>query len=95
MKGYLLFAFVLLLMPIAFLPYPTAVVARHWFEGKDQVIPAMLLYGGTMALIAVMFTLLLSCLLWTFHRAPVTPTAGMASRIADIAAWSRMDPAMS
>ena len=42
-------------MPIAFLPYPTAVVARQWFEGKDQVVPAMLLYGGTMALVAVLF----------------------------------------
>ena len=51
-----LFVNVLLLMPIAFLPYPTAVVARHWFEGKDQVVPAMLLYGGTMALIAVFFS---------------------------------------
>jgi uncharacterized membrane protein len=53
-----LFVNVLLLMPIAFLPYPTAVVARHWFEGKDQVVPAMLLYGGTMALIAIVFGLL-------------------------------------
>jgi uncharacterized membrane protein len=50
-----LFVNVLLLMPIAFLPYPTAVVARQWFEGKDQVLPAMLLYGGTMALVAVLF----------------------------------------
>jgi len=50
-----LFVNVLLLMPIAFLPYPTAVVARQWFEGKDQVVPAMLLYGGTMALVAVLF----------------------------------------
>ncbi|TME35155.1 MAG: DUF1211 domain-containing protein [Chloroflexi bacterium] len=36
-----LFVNVLLLMPVAFLPYPTAVVARQWFEGKDQVVPAM------------------------------------------------------
>jgi len=50
-----LFVNVLLLMPVAFLPYPTAVVARQWFEGKDQVVPAMVLYGGTMALVAVMF----------------------------------------
>jgi uncharacterized membrane protein len=50
-----LFVNILLLMPIAFLPYPTAVVARQWFEGKDQVVPAMLLYGGTMALVAIMF----------------------------------------
>ncbi len=50
-----LFVNLLLLMPIAFLPYPTAVVARQWFEGRDQVVPAMLLYGGTMALIAVFF----------------------------------------
>ena len=50
-----LFVNILLLMPIAFLPYPTAVVARHWFEGKDQVVPAMLLYGGTIALVAIMF----------------------------------------
>ena len=49
-----LFVNVLLLMPIAFLPYPTAVVARQWFA-DDQVIPAMLLYGGTMALVAVLF----------------------------------------
>jgi len=50
-----LFANILLLLPIAFLPYPTAVVARQWFEGKDQVVPAMLLYGGTMALVAISF----------------------------------------
>ena len=49
-----LFVNVLLLMPIAFLPYPTAVVARQWFA-NEQVVPAMLLYGGTMALVAVLF----------------------------------------
>jgi uncharacterized membrane protein len=51
-----LFVNILLLMPIAFLPYPTALVARQWFAGQEQVVPAMLLYGGTMALIAIFFS---------------------------------------
>ena len=67
-----LFVNVLLLMPIAFLPYPTAVVARHWFEGKDQVVPAMLLYGGTMALIAVFFSVVW---LYAASRGLVPPDA--------------------
>jgi uncharacterized membrane protein len=50
-----LFVNILLLMPIAFLPYPTALVARQWFRG-EEVVPAMLLYGGTMALISLFFS---------------------------------------
>ena len=50
-----LFVNVLLLMPIAFLPYPTAVLARH-FDAAGR-LPAALLYGGTMALIAIGFSL--------------------------------------
>ena len=67
-----LFANILLLMPIAFLPYPTAVVARQWFEGKDQVVPAMLLYGGTMALIAIFFR---SVWLYASSRGLLAPEA--------------------
>jgi len=52
-----LFVNVLLLMPIAFLPYPTAVMAQH-FAATPDGFAATMLYAGTMALISVFFSVL-------------------------------------
>jgi uncharacterized membrane protein len=51
-----LFVNILLLMPIAFLPYPTAVFAQH-FDKTDR-FAATMLYAGTMALITIFFSVL-------------------------------------
>ncbi|MGH2463794.1 MAG: TMEM175 family protein [Candidatus Limnocylindria bacterium] len=48
---------VVFLMFIAFLPYPTDVLAERLGSGVDEVA-ATLLYGGTMVAIAVMYTLI-------------------------------------
>jgi TMEM175 potassium channel family protein len=48
---------VLFLMGVAFLPYPTAVIAGHIQEPEGRTI-ATLLYGATMVYIAVMFNVL-------------------------------------
>jgi uncharacterized membrane protein len=47
----------LLLMSIAFLPFPTAVLAEH-LKDADARLTAALLYGGTQTVIAVFFNLL-------------------------------------
>jgi uncharacterized membrane protein len=51
-----LFVNILLLMPIAFLPYPTAVFAQH-FDKPDR-FAATMLYAGTMSLITIFFSVL-------------------------------------
>ena len=52
-----LFLNVLFLLPVAFIPYPTAVVAQHILESGDGTV-AVLLYGATSTLVAVMFNVL-------------------------------------
>ena len=54
----LLLANTLLLAVIAFLPFPTGVLAEHWNDS-----PALLLYGGTLTLIAVFYNLV-----WHYAR---------------------------
>jgi uncharacterized membrane protein len=48
---------VLFLLPVAFIPYPTALVAQH-FQEPDARTAAVLLYGLVSILIAVMFNVL-------------------------------------
>jgi uncharacterized membrane protein len=48
---------VLFLMVVAFVPFPTAVVAEHIRESAART-PAAVLYGATMFLLAVMFNVL-------------------------------------
>jgi uncharacterized membrane protein len=52
-----LFVNILLLMPIAFLPYPTAVFAQHFNDAGGR-FAATMLYAGTMALISVLYGVL-------------------------------------
>ncbi len=52
---------VLFLLVVGFLPYPTAVVAEH-LQSPDQAV-ALLLYGGTMVLVALMFNAM-----WEYAR---------------------------
>jgi len=48
---------VLFLLPVAFVPYPTALVAQHFQEPEGRTV-AVLLYGLTSVVIAVMFNVL-------------------------------------
>lgn len=54
-----LFLNVLFLLPVAFIPYPTAVVAQHIQEPESRTV-AVLLYGGVSTVVAVMFNVLWS-----------------------------------
>lgn len=51
-----LFLNVLFLLPVAFIPYPTAVVAQHIQESGGTI--AVLLYGAVSTAVAVMFNVL-------------------------------------
>jgi uncharacterized membrane protein len=50
---------VLFLMPVAFVPYPTALVAQHIQEPDSRTV-AVLLYGAVSVVIALMFNVLWS-----------------------------------
>jgi uncharacterized membrane protein len=52
-----LFLNVLFLLPVAFVPYPTALVADHILEPQGQTT-AVLVYGAVSVLIALMFNVL-------------------------------------
>ncbi len=52
-----LFLNVLFLLPVAFIPYPTAVVAQHILEPDSRTL-AVLLYGAVSTAVAVMFNVL-------------------------------------
>lgn len=52
-----LFLNVLFLLPVAFIPYPTAVVAQHILEPDSRTV-AVLLYGAVSTVVAVMFNVL-------------------------------------
>jgi uncharacterized membrane protein len=45
----------ILLMLIAFLPFPTAVLAEYMKDGGDELFAATMLYGGIFTLIAVVY----------------------------------------
>jgi uncharacterized membrane protein len=47
----------LLLMCIAFIPFPTAVLADHMRDGGDNALAATLAYGGTFTVTALFFNL--------------------------------------
>ncbi len=52
-----LFLNVLFLLPVAFIPYPTAVVAQHILEPEGRTV-AVLLYGAVSTVVALMFNVL-------------------------------------
>jgi uncharacterized membrane protein len=52
-----LFLNVLFLLPVAFIPYPTAVVAQHILEPGGRTV-AVLLYGAVSTFVATMFNVL-------------------------------------
>lgn len=54
---YLLVFNLLLLMSISFMPFPTAVLAQYMRQG-DHRTPAVMFYGGTFTVIAVLFNAL-------------------------------------
>lgn len=52
-----LFLNVLFLLPVAFIPFPTAVVAQHIQEPEAGTV-AVLVYGATSTFVAIMFNVL-------------------------------------
>jgi len=54
----LLFVNTLLLMFMAFIPFPTALLAEYGLGSADERMAAAVLYSGTLAVTAVFFTLL-------------------------------------
>ena len=54
----LLFVNTLLLMFMAFIPFPTALLAEYGLGSEDERTAAAVLYSGTLAVTAVFFTLL-------------------------------------
>ena len=68
-----LFLNVLFLLPVAFIPYPTAVVAQHILEPDSRTV-AVLLYGAVSTVVAVMFNVLWS---YAFSRNLIAGTPGV------------------
>src|SRR4051812_27561157 len=75
-----LFLNVLFLLPVAFVPYPTALVATHIQEPQGRTT-AVLVYGAVSVLIALMFNVLWA---YAFRRGLVVPgqAADRASAVA-------------
>jgi TMEM175 potassium channel family protein len=69
--GTLLLLNLLLLMCVAFIPFPTAVVADNLQEGGSDASTAMALYGGVMLLTALSFVALYS---WITHDERIAGT---------------------
>jgi TMEM175 potassium channel family protein len=67
-----LFLNVLFLLPVAFVPYPTALVAGHIQEPQGRTT-AVLVYGAVSVVIAVMFNVLWA---YAFRRGLVVPGTG-------------------
>jgi uncharacterized membrane protein len=67
-----LFLNVLFLLPVAFVPYPTALVAGHILEEGARTT-AVLVYGGVSVVIAVMFNVLWA---YAFRNGLVAMSAG-------------------
>ena len=67
-----LFLNVLFLLPVAFVPYPTALVAQHILD-PDGRTTAVLIYGAVSVVIALMFNVL-----WwyAYRRGLIAGTAG-------------------
>jgi uncharacterized membrane protein len=78
---------VLFLLPIAFIPYPTAVVAQHIQEPGARTV-AVLFYGATSVLIAIMFNVL-----WTYASSHDLVRAGpMRDQMSETARGFRLGP---
>jgi uncharacterized membrane protein len=75
-----LFLNVLFLLPVAFIPYPTAVVAQH-IQEPDAGTVAVLLYGAVSTAVAVMFNVL-----WAYAIRGNLIARGAAANVARLAA---------
>jgi TMEM175 potassium channel family protein len=69
--GTLLLLNLLLLMWVALIPFPTAVVAEYLQDGGSAATTAMALYGGVMLLTAISFVALYS---WITHDERIAGT---------------------
>lgn len=78
---------VIFLLPVAFVPYPTALVAQHIQEPDGRTV-AVLLYGATSVLIALMFNVL-----WTYaSRRNLVREGPMRDQMTQVARGFRLGP---
>jgi uncharacterized membrane protein len=78
---------VIFLLPVAFIPYPTALVAQHIQEPDGRTV-AVLLYGATSVAIALMFNVL-----WAYASARDLVRAGpMRERMNAVARGFQLGP---
>jgi uncharacterized membrane protein len=78
---------VIFLLPVAFVPYPTALVAQHIQEPDGRTV-AVLLYGATSVAVALMFNVL-----WAYASARDLIRAGpMREQVNAVARGFRLGP---
>jgi uncharacterized membrane protein len=77
---------VIFLLPVAFVPYPTALVAQHIQEPDARTV-AVLVYGAVSVLVALMFNVL-----WTYASARNLVRESARDQMVQVARGFRLGP---